>query len=257
MSAPDDDDDLITCDTHGETPATFVCRHVAFGVACGFHANPPAEDDPWPDAWCDLCEAAFQAAGGEWNEESESGVDLTLLCTHCYEAARARNIDVPQLARGASVALSEDEASKLFHHAVHAAQAIQEQSQAKWNWHTMARWDYSVESLTLTMSDPDRPTLVADLRLVGSYSTNTNTFQWAWETCGDCAPEAAASARLRELGTVRGISKLATPNFACDEDEGWKMASLAAYVLGADSLYRAPSKHLQIFMLLDNWRVVS
>ena len=56
--------DLTICGAHGETPATFVCRHVADGVACGFHANPPAPDNPWPDAWCDLCEEAFQRGGG-------------------------------------------------------------------------------------------------------------------------------------------------------------------------------------------------
>lgn len=247
----------ITCSSHGETPATFACRHVVFGVACGFHSGEPTEDEPWPDAWCDLCEVAFQAAGGQWTKNAEKIANIKVLCTGCYEAARTRNLDVPQLARGASVALSDDEAAELIHHAVHAAQAIQERSQAKWNWHTMGHWNYSLESRTLTMSDPARPLLLADLRMIGSYSTNTNTFQWAWKTFGDDAPEAAASARLREFGSVRGISRLVTPNFACDEDEGWQLASLAAYLLGADSLYRAPSDHLRLFMLLDNWRLVN
>jgi hypothetical protein len=121
----------------------------------------------------------------------------------------------------------------------------------------MSRWAYNLETLTLTMSDPARPTLVADLQLVGSYSTESNTFQWEWETAGDCAPEAEAVARLRAFGEVRGIAKLTIPNFACEEDEGWAMTSLAAYLIGAESVYRAPSDHLRIFMLLANWRTVS
>jgi hypothetical protein len=83
--------DLVICGAHGETPATFVCRHLADGVARGFHADAPTKDQPWPDAWCDECDKAFQAGGGEWNEETEKVLDIKVLCTHCYGAAKERN----------------------------------------------------------------------------------------------------------------------------------------------------------------------
>lgn len=124
----------LICGAHGETLATFVCRHVADGVACGFHANPPAPDDPWPDAWCDLCEEAFQRGGGEWNEQNEGAAEIKALCTHCYEAARERNSRVPRLARGRAATLTAKEASRLIHRAVHAAQTLQEKSDKKWRW---------------------------------------------------------------------------------------------------------------------------
>ena len=75
-----------------------MCRHVADGVAYGFHAKAPTRTNPWPDAWCDLCEEAFQRGGGEWNEQNEQAVDIKVLCTHCYAVARERNIEVPRLA---------------------------------------------------------------------------------------------------------------------------------------------------------------
>jgi hypothetical protein len=67
----------------------------------------------------------------------------------------------------------------------------------------MAKWDFDHEASTLTFSDPERPTLIADVRLVGSYSTKSNTFQWAWQTFGDGAPEAHDIARLRVFGEAR------------------------------------------------------
>jgi hypothetical protein len=122
--------EMVVCGEHGETPATFMCRHVATGSACGFHASVEDPADRWPDAWCDLCEAAFQAAGGEWNETSEAGLDMKLLCTRCYEAARARNHHVPAHASG--VRFTDRTARRLVHHAVHELQAIQAAADTRW-----------------------------------------------------------------------------------------------------------------------------
>ncbi len=132
--------EAITCGAHGETPVTFMCRHLATGTACGFHASVEDPDDEWPDAWCDLCEKAFQAAGGEWNEVSEAGLGLKVLCTHCYEDARARNSHVPTRIDGIS-----DEAA-LVHHAVHELRAIQAASDRRWGFVGMGRWNFDDQS---------------------------------------------------------------------------------------------------------------
>jgi hypothetical protein len=47
---------------------------------------------------------------------------------------------------------------------------------------------------------------------------------------------------------------LTTGNFACKEATGWKMSSLAAYLLGAEGLYRPPMLDALWFMLLSNFR---
>lgn len=251
MSEPE----LVVCGEHGESPSTFACRHVATGVACGFHCSADDPDDRWPDAWCDLCEEAFQAAGG-WNEVSEKQADIQLLCCHCYEAARSRNQSVPLRVRGISARLTNEEASELIHHAVHQGQAANDASDRRWGWRNKTRWDFDAGASTLTFQAPGSPTVIADVRLVGSYSTNSGTFQWAWQTFGENAPQAAAISKLRTFGEVRGISRLTTPNWSCEEIEGWEMTSLAALILGAEGLYRAPFDHLFWFMLLSRWRTV-
>jgi hypothetical protein len=243
----------IVCRKHGETPPTFVCRHVFEGVACGFHANPPAADDPWPDAWCDLCEEAFQAGGGEWSEENEKRPDIKMLCTHCYQDARARNQDVPRLASGAAARLTDREAADLMHHAVHEGQALQAASNKRWGWLDMPQWDYDGEASTLTFSREDNK-IIADVRVVGSFSKNTKTFQWGWNTVDERVPTARDMSYVRVFGEVRGIELLTTGHFACEEATGWKMASIAAYLLGAEGLYRPPMLHALWFMLLSNFR---
>jgi hypothetical protein len=99
--------------------------------------------------------------------------------------------------------------------------------------------------------------VIADVSLVGSYSTKSGTFQWAWQTFEQKDPAAAAVSRLRVFGEVRGIAHLTTATRACEEVDGWEMASLAAYILGADGLYRAPFDHQRWFMLLRSWRTVA
>jgi hypothetical protein len=138
--------------------------------------------------------------------------------------------------------------------ATHEIQRLQEASQNRWGWNAMANWNFDDKASTLTFSDRTRPSIIADVRLVGSYSTKTSTFQWAWQTFDECASEARDIARLCIFGEVRGLSKLTTPNWKCDEAEGWAMASLAGYVLGTDALYRAPFDHQRWFMLLSNLR---
>lgn len=246
------DDQLITCRQHGETRATFACRHVTEGVACGYHVDP--SDDPRPDAWCDGCEQAKQAAGGAWTEALEEAAEVRAMCTHCYDAARARNERPPAHAGGANGPLTAAEAAALLHHATHAMQAAQAASDARWAWIGMARWDYDDAAGTLTFTDPSRPTTVADVRMIGSFSTTSGTFQWAWQTFDDGDAEARDVARLRAFGEVRGLDKLTTPSWACDEAEAWEMASLAGYLLGAEALYRAPFDHVRWFMLLSNLR---
>lgn len=92
------------------------------------------------------------------------------------------------------------------------------------------------------------------VRLVGSYSTKSNTFQWPWETFEEDTLEAQAISLLRVFGEVRGIRKLTTAKWECEEAEAWEMTSLAGYLLGGEALYRAPFDHLRWLMLLSNLR---
>jgi len=83
--------DTIHCSTHGENIKAYVCTHlVGDSHGMGFNRNPPVEDNPFPDAWCDQCEVVRAASGG-WTESSEKAADIKLICSGCYERARIRN----------------------------------------------------------------------------------------------------------------------------------------------------------------------
>jgi hypothetical protein len=91
------------------------------------------------------------------------------------------------LARGAAARLTEREAADLLHHAVHEGQALQTASNKRLGWLDMPRWDYDGESSTRTFSRGDDK-IIADARVVGSFSKNTKTFQWGWDTVDERLP---------------------------------------------------------------------
>jgi hypothetical protein len=84
--------DKVQCDIHGENHEAFVCSHlVGEPSGIGFNCADATPDNPYPDAWCDDCDLILQAHGGEWNDEVEALIKISLICSGCYNRARARN----------------------------------------------------------------------------------------------------------------------------------------------------------------------
>jgi hypothetical protein len=83
----------VECSEHGPQEATFVCRHVVGSLRdrqpVGFWTSD--REVPRPDAWCSACQKVVQAAGGEWDDDSEAFAGVTLLCGACYDEARRLN----------------------------------------------------------------------------------------------------------------------------------------------------------------------
>ena len=83
--------DKVQCATHGESQQAYVCTDLlGDATGLGFNRDEPTPENPFPDAWCDDCEL-IRSAHGEWNDESEKLVKISLLCAGCYERTRIRN----------------------------------------------------------------------------------------------------------------------------------------------------------------------
>jgi hypothetical protein len=84
-------DGTVDCRAHGRQAETFVCRHIVDTLytreAVGFHW-PASATGLRPDAWCSECQAACDAAGGDWTDEVMSFVSVQLLCGGCYDIAK-------------------------------------------------------------------------------------------------------------------------------------------------------------------------
>ena len=242
----------VTCGAHGKTRATFVCTHLQWGIGCGFHPSTEDPADPWPDAWCDACEAAYQREG-EWNDSNEP--KIVLQCTCCYEVARARNAAVPSPIRPGQTSLSEAESAAFTRAACARNSARQTETKRRWAFDSKPLWRYDDGTRTIRFyDDTNGEAVVADVRIAGSFSTRTSSWMWSWGNEQYAHEARAATEPVRVFGEIRGIERLASAHWKAEEIDGWEVTNIAADLLGAEAIYRAPFDHLMVFMLLSNFR---
>ena len=115
---------------------------------------------------------------------------------------------------------------------------------------TYPRWDYHQESAQLIFSGAETPDLIADVEFVGTFSTISNTWKWAWANFSLLPQVRSRIAAVRDYGETQDFPHLLVPMWHADQQDGWHMAGVAAEILGAQGAYRAPSDSGFIFMVI-------
>lgn len=164
------EDHEVECQVHGNQSATFVCQHLVSGegegVCLGFDPENPLA--LYPDAWCEACDRR-RAEAGEWTDEVSEAADIKLLCSRCYMDVCARNWIEDGHAYETLVGACMER--------LQSAQTtlIDEFGLGDWE-----RWDWDMEKQELVFSHEGRRRVIASVTFVGTYSTNSGTWMWAW-----------------------------------------------------------------------------
>jgi len=242
-----DKENLVECEAHGETEATFVCQHLVGGEKLGFNLgyDPDRPDDLWPDAWCNHCEEAFLEEG-EWNEQSEKIASIKLICTSCYENTRARN-------------WLEDE--NVLHELIISGNKFLNERQESFAKQFKAdeheRWDWYQETGKLVFSHDDKPQVEADIHFVGSYSSSSETWMWAWANEYLDEKIKSASRALKAIGEQQKLLKLTSARWEATEVDGWEMTALLAKEMNSIGAYRTPSENGFVYMVVEKARWIN
>lgn len=241
------EDTAIQCESHGEGSPAYICTHLHANPAQKWFCNYPVEEDRWPDAWCAKCEAEFQKYG-EWNEHNEGFADIKAICHECYESGMAASVDaMTDAERDAWHALVRDCHEEL--------KPKQEKMVADYKIGQHRRWDYDQETATLMFSNDGVPALIAEVEFIGGVSTKSRTWLWAWANF-DMLPQVRSRiAAVREFGAERDFPHLTVPEWQADEADGWDVSAIAAKVLGAQGLYRVPSRNGFLYMAILDMRL--
>jgi hypothetical protein len=112
------------------------------------------------------------------------------------------------------------------------------------------RWDWSQDTSQLIFSDAGLPKVIANIEFVGTISTKSDTWLWAWANDSLDLNVTQLIARVRTYGKTHGIDQLATDNWHAHEADGWEMTSIAAYLLNAKGAYRTPYDHGFLYMVI-------
>jgi len=241
-----DDSEKLACPEHGEATATYVCEHLAADPVQRWYSDYPSAGTPWPDAWCAACNHVYLREG-EWNERNECDLDIRILCHHCYENARSDSVDY----------LSNDALDRWEEFVSACCEELKEKNDAlsvEFAIGSHKRYDWDQATGELVFSNDGIHAVTAKVDFVGSISTASNTWLWAWANFHLLEPIRLRVEAVRDHGEVHGYPRLTTAKWHAEMVDGWEMAAIAAHVLKAKGVYRSPSEKGALFMLISDIR---
>lgn len=228
----------VHCNTHGETPPTFICEHLKSAEGKGFHLGYTGEhgDQLYPDAWCADCEAAFQKHG-EWNEHNEP--NISLVCAYCYIDAAEKNWADDNESFDKLIAESHDMICRR-----------QENFLADYGINDCERYDFDDETGKLTFSKDGKIWVECSYDVVGTFSQTSDTWMWAWGNQSMEPKVKNNSLSIRRIGHDLGVRKLAMGHWRANETDGWEMTSIMGKQLNAIGVYRTKHDNMMRFMII-------
>jgi len=126
----------------------------------------------------------------------------------------------------------------------------------KWKLDKFTRFNLDQEKGQIEFLDGQGPNLVCDIQIIGTYSKESQSWLWAWESHWVLDEIKVDSLAVRDFGAQNGIERLTTPKWEATEEDGWDMTAIAAHLLPAEGAYRLPNREVMVFMLLKNIEVM-
>jgi hypothetical protein len=120
---------------------------------------------------------------------------------------------------------------------------LNESCQREFQISSWPQWHYDLDRTTLTFLRDGFPRVVASIQVVGTTSTKSGTWLWAWDNQHLPSQSTHRMAEVRAFGEQECLTELRTPKLTDDEYLGWGMAAIAAKILGAKGAYRCPGEN--------------
>ena len=126
----------------------------------------------------------------------------------------------------------------------------QEQAWSSFNIGSYERYDYDQESGKIVFSSNGNVRVITDFQAVGSISTRSNTWLWAWANDSILPSIRQAAEHARAFGEAEQIAEVIEPYWPADETDGWAMTALTAYLTKAKGGYRCPDENGFLYVVL-------
>lgn len=160
----------------------------------------------------------------------------------------------PPPAQAGASAPDEDEFQALLDASMEELQ-LKTQAHSAWGLGTFDRWDMNQDVGDLVFTNEDGTTAVAPVQIIGSFSTNDNSWLWAWDNPSINDALKVDAAKLKEYGETHGIDKLTSRKWTGTQDDAWAMAALAVKLCDAQGAYRGPAGSTYVFMTFGEVRI--
>jgi hypothetical protein len=117
---------------------------------------------------------------------------------------------------------------------------------------SFAAFWFDQPSATLEFRDDGgRAQLVASVVPIGSHSSRSETWMWAWANQSLLAGLREQAMPLRELATVTGMAAFGQPSIKASSPEmPWELTAFAVRLLGAMGAYKAPGVNGDLYLAI-------
>lgn len=113
------------------------------------------------------------------------------------------------------------------------------------------RFDINQVTGMLSFSNAGVARVYAPFKAVGSISHTSHTWLWAWANLHFLPNLRGAAKRVKRFGQSKGFHELVEPKFPADEEDGWRLTAITAYVLKSAGGYRCPTERVTTFVVLS------
>ena len=141
---------------------------------------------------------------------------------------------------------------KLIEQSAEYLRACNERASRQFGIGDYARYEYDLFQNEIWWSDTSGPKVRGKLTIVGSFSSKSETWLWAWANPHFKDVEIGPIDRVREFGEREELAKLTESKWDADEVDGWEMTSISGRLLEAQGAYRSLSESGGLFMLYDH-----
>jgi hypothetical protein len=235
----------MRCSTHGSTPPTFMCRHLAAPDSHDLGTCYDREsDDPWPDLVCNSC-----SDEPPWTEQEELD-RIRVACAYCWEDVFGNNT-------------SEHHAApeSWLHDALHRVQPKQKKWTEAYGVLQAKRYLYRLEEtppwLGFGPSD-ENLTVLCEPAVIGSWSGRSGTWLWGWANDWWQPELTREFIAVKRAGERLGIERLWRSQVVCDEQAAWELCSAAVDLVSEfEGIYRSPTDSGALFLAVRGTRRVS
>jgi hypothetical protein len=117
-----------------------------------------------------------------------------------------------------------------------------------WGLGSFDRWDLDQEIGNLVFTKADGTKVAAKAQIIGSFSTNDNSWLWAWDNPSIVDGMKDHARQVRSYGERQKIEKLTTRKWVGTEADAWAMTALAVKLTNAQGAYRGPAGKSYVFM---------
>jgi len=112
--------------------------------------------------------------------------------------------------------------------------------------------DYEQETGKMIFTLKGGKKVIMYFQVVGSISDRSDTWMWSWDNPYLLENVTEEMFKVKAFGEKNGIEKLTNPKWPGNDDDGWEMTAIAAWVLKSKGAFSFTSDEMMIFVVFDD-----